>query len=92
MKVDEAVNTPYYRASFCERERVDKIPISPEARRDRTLEALQRIVLKGSEIRPIIMAIEDPPIGWIGVPRIPFNICWKSISAAKSIAHLHLQT
>ena len=38
---------------------IDKIPMSPEARKDRTLEALKRIVLKGSEIRPVVMAIED---------------------------------
>ena len=42
---------------------IDKIAMSPEARKDRTLEALKRIVLKGSEIRPLIMAIED--LHWI---------------------------
>jgi class 3 adenylate cyclase len=38
---------------------IDKIPMSPEARKDRIIEALKRIVLKGSEIRTLIMAIED---------------------------------
>jgi tetratricopeptide (TPR) repeat protein len=33
--------------------------MSPEARKDRTLEALKRITLKGSELRPLIMAVED---------------------------------
>jgi tetratricopeptide (TPR) repeat protein len=42
---------------------IDEIPMSPEARKDRTVEALKRIILKGSEIRPLIMAIED--LHWV---------------------------
>jgi tetratricopeptide (TPR) repeat protein len=42
---------------------IDRIPISPEARKDRILEALKRTVLKGSETRPLIMAFED--LHWI---------------------------
>ena len=42
---------------------IDKIVMSPEARKDKTIEALKRIVLKGSEIRPLIMAIED--LHWV---------------------------
>jgi len=42
---------------------IEKIAMSPEARKDRTLGSLKRIVLKGSEIRPLIMAIED--LHWI---------------------------
>ena len=42
---------------------IDKIPMSPEAKKDRIMEALNRIVLKGSEIRPLIMAFED--LHWI---------------------------
>ncbi len=38
---------------------IDKIPMSPEASKDRIIETLNRIVLNGSEIRPLIMAIED---------------------------------
>ena len=38
---------------------IEKIQMSPEARKDRTLEALKRITLKGSEPRPLIMAVED---------------------------------
>ena len=37
--------------------------MSPEGRKDRIMEALKRIVLKGSEIRPLIMAIED--LHWV---------------------------
>jgi tetratricopeptide (TPR) repeat protein len=33
--------------------------MSPEARKDRIIEACRKIVLKGSEVRPLIMAFED---------------------------------
>jgi class 3 adenylate cyclase/tetratricopeptide (TPR) repeat protein len=42
---------------------VDTISLSPEARKDRIIEALKRISLKTSGIRPLIMAIED--LHWI---------------------------
>ena len=42
---------------------IDEIPLSPELKKDRILEALRRIVLKGSQIRPLIMAIEN--LHWI---------------------------
>jgi class 3 adenylate cyclase/tetratricopeptide (TPR) repeat protein len=41
----------------------DKIPLSPEERKDRILGALKQIVLKGSERKPLIMAYED--LHWI---------------------------
>ena len=60
IRVDEATTLPYLLELLSVKESgIDKIPMSPEARKDRTLEALKRIVLKGSEIRPLIMAIED---------------------------------
>jgi class 3 adenylate cyclase/tetratricopeptide (TPR) repeat protein len=42
---------------------VDKIPLSPEAIKDRTIGSLRHIILKGSEIRPLIIAVED--LHWI---------------------------
>jgi predicted ATPase/class 3 adenylate cyclase len=42
---------------------IDKIPMSPELRKDRIIEALKRIVLGGSEIRLLILAYED--LHWI---------------------------
>jgi class 3 adenylate cyclase/tetratricopeptide (TPR) repeat protein len=42
---------------------IDKIPMSPEERKNRIVEALKCIVLRGSEIRPLIMAYED--LHWI---------------------------
>ena len=42
---------------------IEKITMSPEGKKDKTIETLKRIVLKGSEIRPLVMAIED--LHWI---------------------------
>ncbi len=64
MRVDEASTLPYLLELLSVKDSgIDKIPMSPEARKDRTQEALKRIVLKGSELRPLIMAIED--LHWI---------------------------
>ena len=38
---------------------IDAVSVSPEVKRDRIVEALKIIVLKGSEIRPLILAYED---------------------------------
>jgi class 3 adenylate cyclase/tetratricopeptide (TPR) repeat protein len=38
---------------------IDEISIAPEEKKLRFMEALRRITLKSSEIRPVIMAIED---------------------------------
>jgi predicted ATPase/class 3 adenylate cyclase len=42
---------------------IHQIPISPEARKDRMIKMMRQIPLKGSEIQPLIMAIED--LHWI---------------------------
>jgi class 3 adenylate cyclase/tetratricopeptide (TPR) repeat protein len=42
---------------------IDKISMSPEAKKDRIMEAVKRITIKGSEIRPVVIAIED--LHWI---------------------------
>ena len=62
--VDKDTTSPYLLELLAVKDSgIDKIAMSPEARKDRTFEALKRIVLKGSEIRPLIMAIED--LHWI---------------------------
>ena len=38
---------------------IDELSLSPEVRKDRIIAALIQIVLKGSEIRPLILAYED---------------------------------
>jgi class 3 adenylate cyclase len=58
--LDEASTLPYLLELLSVKDSgIDKIPISPEARKDRIIETINRIALKGSEIRPLIMAFED---------------------------------
>jgi predicted ATPase/class 3 adenylate cyclase len=58
--LDEASTLPYFlELLFVKDSGIDKIPMSPEAKKDRIMEALKQIVLKGSEIRPLILAYED---------------------------------
>ncbi len=61
---DEASTLPFLLELFSVKESgIEKIPLSPEARKNRIIEALKRIVLKGSEIRPLILAYED--LHWV---------------------------
>jgi len=61
---DEASTLPYLLELLAVKDSgIDKIPMGPEERKDRIIEALKRIVLKGSEIRPLILAYED--LHWI---------------------------
>jgi class 3 adenylate cyclase/tetratricopeptide (TPR) repeat protein len=64
IKVDEASTLPYLLELLSVKDSgIDKISMSPEARKDRMIEAIKRIVLKGSEVRPLIIAFED--LHWI---------------------------
>jgi len=61
---DEASTLPYLLELLSVKDSgIDKISMSPEARKDRISEAIKRIVLKGSEVRPLIIAFED--LHWI---------------------------
>jgi predicted ATPase len=61
---DEASTLPYLLELLSVKDSgIDKIPMSPEAKKDRIMGALKRIVLKGSEIQPLIMAFED--LHWV---------------------------
>jgi class 3 adenylate cyclase len=58
--VDETSTLPYFLELLSVKESgIDQIPMSPEARKDRIIEALKRSTLKGSEMRPLIIAFED---------------------------------
>jgi tetratricopeptide (TPR) repeat protein len=60
MGADEAATLPYLLELLSVKDSgIDKIPISPEARKERILEALKTIVVKVAEWRPLILAIED---------------------------------
>jgi class 3 adenylate cyclase/tetratricopeptide (TPR) repeat protein len=58
--LDEASSLPYLLELFSVKDSgIDKIPMSPEAKKDRNMEIFKLITLKGSEIRPLITAYED---------------------------------
>jgi tetratricopeptide (TPR) repeat protein len=60
LNIDEGMTLPYLLDLLSVKDSgIDKIPMSPEARKDRTLESLKRITLKGAELRHVVMAIED---------------------------------
>ena len=62
--VDEGATMPYLLELLSVKDSgIDQFPMSPEARKDRIMEAAKRICLKGSEIRPLVIAIED--LHWI---------------------------
>ena len=62
--VDEGSALPYLLELLSVKDSgTDKIPMSPEARKDRIIEALNRNVFKGAELRPMIIAVED--LHWI---------------------------
>jgi len=57
---DEASTLPYLLELLSVKDSgIDQISMSPEAKKDRIMEACRKIVLKGSEVRPLIMAFED---------------------------------
>ena len=61
---DESLTLPYLLELLSVKDSgIKQIPMSPEGRKDRILEALKRIVINGSEIRPLIMVIED--LHWV---------------------------
>jgi class 3 adenylate cyclase/predicted ATPase len=64
LEADEATTLPYLLELLSITDSgIDKIPMSPEERKDQILEAIKQIFLKGSEIRPLIIAFED--LHWI---------------------------
>jgi predicted ATPase/class 3 adenylate cyclase len=64
LRADEGSTLPYLLELLSvENSGIDKIPMSPEARKDRIMEAVKLISLKGSVIRPLVVAVED--LHWI---------------------------
>jgi class 3 adenylate cyclase/tetratricopeptide (TPR) repeat protein len=58
--VEESATLPYLLELLSVKDSgIDKIMMSPEGRKDRIIEALKRVVLKSSELRPLVMAFED---------------------------------
>jgi tetratricopeptide (TPR) repeat protein len=64
IKLEEANTLPYLLDLLSVKDTgIDSLSMSPDARRDRTMTAITRLVLKGSESRPLIVAIED--LHWV---------------------------
>ena len=64
LRVDETSTLPYFLELLSVKDSgIDRISMSPEGKKDRIIEALKQIALKGSEIRPLVMATED--LHWI---------------------------
>jgi class 3 adenylate cyclase/tetratricopeptide (TPR) repeat protein len=64
LQIDEASTLPYFLELLSVKDSgIDKMPMSLEGKKGRINEALNRNVLRGSEIRPMIMAVED--LHWI---------------------------
>ncbi|MBW2486073.1 MAG: AAA family ATPase, partial [Deltaproteobacteria bacterium] len=64
LRVDEPSNLPYLLELLSAGKTIfEKTGMTPVIRKDRINEALKRICLRGSEIRPLIMAFED--LHWI---------------------------
>ena len=64
LRANEAFTLPYILELLSIKDDViETIPISPETRRNRIIEAVKRIALSSSETRPLIMVFED--LHWI---------------------------
>ena len=64
LSVDEISTLPYLLELLSvEDNSINKIPMSPESMKNRITESLKRITLKGAELRPLIIAVED--LHWI---------------------------
>ncbi len=60
MGVDEPSTLPYLLELLSVKDSgIDQIFMSPETRKERIIEALKRVLLKCSEIRPLVVAFED---------------------------------
>jgi class 3 adenylate cyclase/tetratricopeptide (TPR) repeat protein len=64
LRADEPSTLPYLLELLSVKDSgIDTKTLSPEARKDRIIEAIKRITIKASQIRPLIIAIED--LHWI---------------------------
>jgi predicted ATPase/class 3 adenylate cyclase len=83
MEADEASTLPYLLELLAVKDSgIDKMPMTPELKKHRIIEALKRIVLKGSEIRPLILAYED--LHWVDKSSEEvLKYVWESIPGAR---------
>ena len=64
LEADEHSTLPYFLEMLSVKDSgIEKIPISPEAKRHRIIQAISHSIIKGSEIRPLVIAFED--LHWV---------------------------
>ncbi|MFC1877072.1 AAA family ATPase [Thermodesulfobacteriota bacterium] len=64
LNADKSMTLPYLLELLSVNETgIDRSLISPEGLRDRTIESIKQIILKGAQKRPLILAIED--LHWV---------------------------
>ncbi|MBC2713685.1 MAG: AAA family ATPase [Desulfobacteraceae bacterium] len=64
LDIDEASTLPYLLELLSVKDSgIDKIPMSPQAKKEQIMESVKRIAIKGSELKPLVIAIED--LHWI---------------------------
>jgi len=62
--MDEASTMPFFLELLSVKDSgIDSLPISPEARKERIIESLNTVMIRGSEKRPLVLAIED--LQWV---------------------------
>ena len=62
--IDETSTLPYLLELLSVKDSgIDRIDMSPEARKDRIMSSVNLITLKGSEVKPLVLAVED--LHWI---------------------------
>jgi len=86
IRADESSTLPYLLELLSVKDSgIDSFTMSPESKKERIIETLKRIVLKGSEIRPLIMVIED--LHWIDKSS---EDCLKDLLDSISCSKIHL--
>jgi tetratricopeptide (TPR) repeat protein len=64
MKVEEAKTLPYLLELLGVQDSgIDRMSMSPEGLKERIIDAVRRIILKGSQMRPLVIAVED--LHWV---------------------------
>jgi predicted ATPase/class 3 adenylate cyclase len=64
MAIEEGPATPYVLELLSVQDSgIEKIQISPEGKKDKITETIKKLILKGAEARPLVIAIED--LHWI---------------------------
>jgi class 3 adenylate cyclase/tetratricopeptide (TPR) repeat protein len=64
LQIDENTTLPYFLELLSVQDSgIEKISLSPEGKRDQIFQVLTRLVLKGADVQPLILAVED--LHWI---------------------------